>query len=147
MRKASVTAILAGAFLLAAAVPAMSNHWPDNRMDPATTGAAFGGWWEWFSYFPQESGSYRFWGYLADTICNDGDAPYSKVTTYGQNAGPFSYYGTMCVAGSVANTYQDYTVPMHPSLTHLSSVDYQVCRDRSFPYADNCSAAVQARRA
>lgn len=139
--------MLGGAFVLAAALPAMADHWPNNRMDPSTTGAAFGGWWEWFSYFPQESGSYRYWGYIADTVCNDGDAPYSRVRAYDQTAQMPDNYGVMCVTGTVANTYQDVTIAMHPSLTHLSSVDYWVCRDRSFPYQDNCSAPVQARRA
>lgn len=160
--KVLVVLVLAVIAVMLAALPALAHHWTNNRMDPVTTGAAFGGYWEWHSYTNtpppnNEDGGYHFWGYLADTICNDGDAPYSKVTINDQAGDPVSLYGTTCVAGSVANTFQDscagsgagYATCLfkpHPSVVRIASVDFQACRDRSFPYGDNCSPAVQARR-
>lgn len=46
---------------------------------------------------------------------------------------PNSFYGTQC-----GSKYQNYEVYDYQALI-TTHAEYSVCRDRSFPYSDNCS--------
>ncbi len=106
-------------------------------LNETTTGAHFGGGWNWY-HKDQAHGGFHFWGDLDDTVCGDGDNVYSKVKA--ANWSPTSLYGQQC-----GSEYQNYEVWDEDQVT-TTYIEFSVCRDRSFPYSDNCSSKRVFRR-
>jgi hypothetical protein len=106
----------------------------------STTGADFGnkksdGYWRWcpfvYPYGYCQNGGWNFYGTLTDTVTTDGDNVYSKVQVEAYT--PNSFYGTQ--NGQKYQAWEVYA----PDEIYTQGAQYWVCRDRSFPYSDNCS--------
>jgi hypothetical protein len=103
-------------------------------LSDSTTGARFSGQWAWMKKDHSDGGhgGWHFWGTIYDTKCDDGDGPYSKVKVEGYSAN--SFYGNQCTS-----TYQNWEVYDYQALW-TGHAEWSVCRDRSFPFSDNCSS-------
>lgn len=157
MRKNLVVLGLIGAFVVGSATAVLAAHLTNYPLRHSTTGAQFGnssltfddgyinGRWEWYAATDTDlngiptHGGFHFWGRIYDTLCSDGDNVYSKVAVAGY--APLSFYGTLdanCSDGQPSKLYQNYEV-WDPQALYTTTASYNVCRDRSFPYSDNCS--------
>jgi hypothetical protein len=124
-----VTAVLTAGLALCGAGTAFAHHVGGN-LNHSTTGASFSGTWDW-SHEDQGNGGFNFYGTISDTNCGDGDNVYSKVQVMSYT--PNSFYGNAC-----GTKWQGYEVYDYQAI-RTTHAEYQVCRDRSFGYTDNCS--------
>lgn len=128
-KKILVSAALTAGLVVCGAGTALAHHVGGN-LNHQTTGAGFSGNWDW-SHEDQGHGGFNFYGYISDNNCGDGDNVYSKVQVMSYT--PNSFYGDQC-----GTKYQSYEVWDYQA-TRTTHAEYQVCRDRSAPYSDNCS--------
>jgi hypothetical protein len=125
MKARAKVRVLVGAFLLVMVGTSFASHLANHDLTQTTTGARFDGAWEW-NTMSEGHGGWHYWGTLQDTI-TDGDEVYTK-------ARPAGYSYTSYFATSQNREIYD------PQATRTDSASFFVCRDRGFPYSDNCSS-------
>lgn len=135
-KKIVVTTALTVGLAVCGTGTALAHHVGGN-LNHSTTGASFSGTWDW-SHQDQSEGGFNFYGTLSDNNCGDGDNVYSKVRVMAYS--PNSFYGNEC-----GNEWQAYEVWDYQAL-RTTHAEFSVCRDRSAPYSDNCSATQNFNR-
>jgi hypothetical protein len=132
--------IVAGSIVAFVILAGATAAFAASALRASTTGADFGnvnsdGFWRWCPFQSPygycQNGGWNFYGTITDTVHTDGDNVYSKVKVNALT--PASFYGTQ--NGQKYQAWEVYDADVQ--LTN--SAKYWVCRDRSFPYSDNCS--------
>lgn len=134
----SAAAVVA-TFVLGFGATAWAYHDGPNQnfnLDASTTGAHFEGTREWYRQ-GDHHGAFHYWGTLIDKECDDGDNVYTKVRPEGYAY--TSFYGDEKCDGVGDNKKQQNIMSWDPQQLQTNNADWAVCRDRSAPFADNCT--------
>lgn len=138
MRKSKLIALV-GLFLTSFTITAWATHdGPSANFSlyADIEGGVFDGWREWY---PQgtHQGYFHYEGLLTDDVCDDGDNVYTKLKVEGYAWE--SFYGDQkCDGSGDDQLYQD-IVRGDPQVVRTNNARWAMCRDRAFPYSDNCT--------